>query len=143
MIAIFIICVRVIDVFWFVEPNFVDANHPVLKVSLFRFHRPDRIRRIVAGDVFPNVAPRGPYCRCGLDLPGRAELRVYLKTGARPWKVLTKEPELHERRRHWAVFRIPAFGINSWLSWHCRSFRDAGAMFDARPRGTNVLNPGR
>lgn len=32
-IALFIICVRVVDVFWLVEPNFVDVNHPVFKIS--------------------------------------------------------------------------------------------------------------
>jgi hypothetical protein len=32
-IAIFIICIRVVDVFWLVEPNFQDANHPVFTLS--------------------------------------------------------------------------------------------------------------
>jgi hypothetical protein len=32
-IAIFIICIRLVDVFWLVEPNFVDVNHPVFAVS--------------------------------------------------------------------------------------------------------------
>jgi hypothetical protein len=32
-IAIFIICIRLVDVFWLVEPNFVDVNHPVFTIS--------------------------------------------------------------------------------------------------------------
>jgi hypothetical protein len=32
-IAIFIICIRVVDVFWLIEPNFVDVNHPAFTIS--------------------------------------------------------------------------------------------------------------
>jgi hypothetical protein len=32
-IAIFIICIRVIDVFWLVEPNFTNLMHPVFAIS--------------------------------------------------------------------------------------------------------------
>jgi len=39
-IAIFIICIRVVDVFWLVEPNFVDVNHPVFTVSWLDFVAP-------------------------------------------------------------------------------------------------------
>jgi hypothetical protein len=39
-IAIFIIFVRIIDVFWLVEPNFVDVNHPVFTVSWLDFAAP-------------------------------------------------------------------------------------------------------
>jgi hypothetical protein len=40
MIAIFIICIRVVDVFWLVEPNFVDVKHPVFTVSWLDFAAP-------------------------------------------------------------------------------------------------------
>ena len=40
MIAIFIICIRVVDVFWLVEPNFVDVSHPVFTVSWLDFAAP-------------------------------------------------------------------------------------------------------
>ena len=39
-IAIFIICIRLVDVFWLVEPNFVDVNHPVFTVSWLDFVAP-------------------------------------------------------------------------------------------------------
>jgi hypothetical protein len=39
-IAIFIICIRIVDVFWLVEPNFVDVNHPVFTVSWLDFVAP-------------------------------------------------------------------------------------------------------
>jgi hypothetical protein len=39
-IAIFIICIRVVDVFWLVEPNFVDVNHPVFTISWLDFTAP-------------------------------------------------------------------------------------------------------
>jgi hypothetical protein len=39
-IAIFIIFVRVIDVFWLVEPNFVSVEHPVFTVSWLDFIAP-------------------------------------------------------------------------------------------------------
>jgi hypothetical protein len=39
-IAIFIICIRVVDVFWLVEPNFVDVNNPVFTVSWLDFVAP-------------------------------------------------------------------------------------------------------
>jgi hypothetical protein len=39
-IAIFIICIRVVDVFWLVEPNFVNVNHPVFTVSWLDFVAP-------------------------------------------------------------------------------------------------------
>jgi hypothetical protein len=39
-IAIFIICIRVVDVFWLVEPNFVNVNHPVFTVSWLDFAAP-------------------------------------------------------------------------------------------------------
>jgi hypothetical protein len=32
-IAMFIICIRIVDVFWLVEPNFQDVNHPVFTLS--------------------------------------------------------------------------------------------------------------
>ena len=40
MIAIFIIFIRVVDVFWLVEPNFQDVTHPVFTVSPFDFAAP-------------------------------------------------------------------------------------------------------
>ena len=39
-IAIFIICIRLVDVFWLVEPNFQDVTHPVFTVSLLDFAAP-------------------------------------------------------------------------------------------------------
>jgi hypothetical protein len=39
-IAIFIICIRIVDVFWLVEPNFVDVNNPVFTVSWLDFVAP-------------------------------------------------------------------------------------------------------
>ncbi|MGA2711751.1 MAG: hypothetical protein ABSG41_01490 [Bryobacteraceae bacterium] len=39
-IAIFIICIRIVDVFWLVEPNFQDVNHPVFTVSWLDFTAP-------------------------------------------------------------------------------------------------------
>jgi hypothetical protein len=39
-IAIFIIFVRVVDIFWLVEPNFVDVKHPVFTVSWLDFAAP-------------------------------------------------------------------------------------------------------
>jgi hypothetical protein len=39
-IAIFIIFIRVIDVFWLVEPNFADVTHPVFTVSWLDFVAP-------------------------------------------------------------------------------------------------------
>jgi hypothetical protein len=39
-IAIFIICIRVVDVFWLVEPNFVNVNNPVFTVSWLDFVAP-------------------------------------------------------------------------------------------------------
>ncbi len=39
-IAIFIICVRVVDVFWLIEPNFQDVNNPVFTVSWLDFVAP-------------------------------------------------------------------------------------------------------
>lgn len=32
-IAVFIICIRVVDIFWLVEPNFTDVNHPAFTIS--------------------------------------------------------------------------------------------------------------
>jgi len=39
-IAIFIICIRVVDIFWLVEPNFVDVTHPVFTISWLDFVAP-------------------------------------------------------------------------------------------------------
>jgi hypothetical protein len=39
-IAVFIICVRVVDVFWLIEPNFQDVNNPVFTVSWLDFVAP-------------------------------------------------------------------------------------------------------
>ena len=39
-IAIFIVCIRIVDIFWLVEPNFVDVNHPVFTVSWLDFTAP-------------------------------------------------------------------------------------------------------
>ena len=39
-IAIFIICIRIVDVFWLVEPNFQDVNHPVFTISWLDFTAP-------------------------------------------------------------------------------------------------------
>jgi len=39
-IAIFIIFIRIVDVFWLVEPNFVDVNKVVFTVSWFDFFAP-------------------------------------------------------------------------------------------------------
>jgi len=39
-IAIFVVCIRLVDVFWLVEPNFVDVNHPVFTVSWLDFVAP-------------------------------------------------------------------------------------------------------
>ena len=55
-IAIFIICIRLVDVFWLVEPNWLDVNHPVFTISWLDFAAPDRVWRIVAGNVLPNAA---------------------------------------------------------------------------------------
>jgi hypothetical protein len=39
-IAIFIICIRIVDIFWLVEPNFQDVNHPVFTISWLDFTAP-------------------------------------------------------------------------------------------------------
>jgi hypothetical protein len=39
-IAIFIICIRIVDVFWLIEPNFQDVNNPVFSVSWLDFVAP-------------------------------------------------------------------------------------------------------
>ena len=39
-IAIFIICIRIVDVFWLVEPNFQDVNSPAFTVSWLDFVAP-------------------------------------------------------------------------------------------------------
>jgi len=39
-IAIFIICIRIVDVFWLVEPNFQDVTHPVFTISWLDFTAP-------------------------------------------------------------------------------------------------------
>ena len=39
-IAIFIICIRIVDVFWLVEPNFVSVEHPAFTVSWLDFVAP-------------------------------------------------------------------------------------------------------
>jgi hypothetical protein len=39
-IAIFIICIRIVDVFWLVEPNFVNVDHPVFTISWLDFVAP-------------------------------------------------------------------------------------------------------
>jgi hypothetical protein len=39
-IAIFIIFIRIVDVFWLVEPNFVDVNKVAFTVSWFDFFAP-------------------------------------------------------------------------------------------------------
>jgi hypothetical protein len=39
-IAIFIICIRIVDIFWLVEPNFVDVTHPVFTISWLDFVAP-------------------------------------------------------------------------------------------------------
>ncbi len=57
-IAIFIICIRVVDVFWLVEPNFADVDHPVVHDFVAGLHGAARLRRTVAGDVLPNLPQR-------------------------------------------------------------------------------------
>ncbi len=39
-IAIFIVCIRIVDIFWLVEPNFADVNHPAFTVSWLDFTAP-------------------------------------------------------------------------------------------------------
>jgi hypothetical protein len=39
-IAIFIVCIHAVEVFWLVEPNFANLNHPAFSVSLLDFTAP-------------------------------------------------------------------------------------------------------
>lgn len=39
-IAIFIICIRIVDIFWLVEPNFQDVSHPAFTLSWLDFTAP-------------------------------------------------------------------------------------------------------
>jgi len=57
-IAIFIICIRVIDIFWLVEPNFTSVEHPAFTVSWLDFVAPIGFGGLWLAMFFHNIPQR-------------------------------------------------------------------------------------
>lgn len=57
-IAIFIICIRVIDIFWLVEPNFQSVDHPAFTVSPLDFIAPVGFIGLWLAMFFHNIPQR-------------------------------------------------------------------------------------
>jgi hypothetical protein len=63
-IAIFIIFIRIVDVFWLVEPNFQDVNHPVFTVSWLDIVAPIGFGGLWLA-MFFNMLPKRPLLPLG------------------------------------------------------------------------------
>ncbi len=63
-IAIFIICIRIVDVFWLVEPNFQDVNNPVFTLSWMDIVSPLAFGGIWLA-IFFNQVPKRPLLPLG------------------------------------------------------------------------------
>ena len=121
-IAIYLVLIRAVDVYYLVEPNFTDVQNPInphFTLSLAGHHRAHRLWRVVAGIVFPE-----PHrdARCFLWAP-RILKRHWVMAeitkkphGDEHHKPGTLTPKVSFERRDVNVFQITAFGIGLLIS---------------------------